>query len=149
MLANVLVPLVSSIIGGVLVLAGTFLTKRAEDRRAWLMKLHEAASDLATSYLQEVATLNDARRAGAQKSSIPAATYIVDRQKALGRFRTLPWSGELEVQRRDMGPALENVWATWDDTDEAFQAAHDRARTAAAAFMQAVGEHILRRGAGH
>jgi hypothetical protein len=39
-----------------------FALKRAEDKRVWLIRLQEAASDLATSYLQEAATVNDRRR---------------------------------------------------------------------------------------
>ena len=63
-IANAVLSIVSSIIGGGLVLAGQFFVKRAEDKRVWLIRLQEAASDLATSYLQEAATLNDRRRAG-------------------------------------------------------------------------------------
>jgi hypothetical protein len=87
------------------VLAGTFFSKRVEDRRAWLIRLQEAAGDLATSYLQEVALINDARRAGDQKATVPSTTYVIDRQKALGRFRTLPWSGQFEEHRQLMGQA--------------------------------------------
>lgn len=88
-IANVVLSIVSSIIGGGLVLAGQFLVKRAEDKRVWLIRLQEAATDLATSYLQEAATANDRRRPGTDMSRVETATYMVDRQKALGRFRTL------------------------------------------------------------
>src|SRR5438067_2051740 len=54
-IANAVLSIVSSIIGGGLVLAGQFFVKRAEDKRVWLIRLQEAASDLATSYLQEAA----------------------------------------------------------------------------------------------
>src|SRR6185436_11240900 len=50
-IANALVSLLSSIVGGTLVLLGQFFTRRADDRRQWLLRLHEAAGDLATSYL--------------------------------------------------------------------------------------------------
>lgn len=89
MIANVVLSIVSSIIGGGLVLAGQFLVKRAEDKRVWLIRLQEAATDLATSYLQEAATANDRRRPGTDMSRVETATYMVDRQKALGRCRTL------------------------------------------------------------
>ena len=98
-IANAVLSIVSSIIGGGLVLAGQFFVKRAEDKRVWLIRLQEAASDLATSYLQEAATVNDRRRAGTDMSRVRTATYVVDRQKALGRFRTLPWSSDFEAQR--------------------------------------------------
>ena len=97
MIANAVLSIVSSIIGGGLVLAGKFFVKRAEDRRVWLIRLQEAASDLATSYLQEAATVNDRRRAGTDMSRVEPATYVVDRQKARGRVRTLPWSSDFEA----------------------------------------------------
>jgi hypothetical protein len=102
-IANAVLSIVSSVIGGGLVLAGQFFVKRAEDKRVWLIRLQEAASDLATSYLQEAATVNDRRRAGTEMSRVETATYVVDRQKALGRFRTLPWSSDFEAQRRASG----------------------------------------------
>ena len=58
MIANAVLSIVSSVIGGSLVLAGQFFVKRAEDKRVWLIRLQKAASDLATSYLQEAATVN-------------------------------------------------------------------------------------------
>ncbi len=54
-MANALLSLLSSIVGGMLVLAGQFFARRAENRRQWLLRLHEAAADLATSYFQEAA----------------------------------------------------------------------------------------------
>jgi hypothetical protein len=91
-MASALLSLLSSVVGGTLVLAGQYFARRAEDRRQWLLRLHEAAADLATSYLQEAAVVNDARRSGRAMTEVPATTYVVDRQKALGRFRALPWA---------------------------------------------------------
>jgi hypothetical protein len=71
---NTVLSIVSSIIGGGLVLAGQFFVKRAEDKRVWLIGLQEAASDLATSHLQEAATANDRRRAGVDMSQVETAT---------------------------------------------------------------------------
>jgi hypothetical protein len=52
-----------------------------------------AAADLATSYLRETALINDSRRSGKTETTYVAmTTYVVDRQSALGRFRTLPWA---------------------------------------------------------
>jgi hypothetical protein len=128
---NAVLSLLSSIVGGVLVLAGQTLARRHEDRRLWLTRLYEAAGDLATSYLQEAARVNDSRRSGrVAKDEVDTSTYIVDRQKALGRFRTLPWASTVETERRAMGAAIQDVWATWDDPDEEFQRAYDDARTA-------------------
>lgn len=147
MIANAVLSIVSSIIGGGLVLAGQFFAKRVEDKRAWLIRLQEAASDLATSYLQEAATLNDRRRAGIDRSQVETAAYMVDRQKAVGRFRTLPWSSEFEALRLDMGIRIDDVWRAWDESDDEFQRAYKHARAGVSQFMAAVGAHILRHGA--
>ena len=146
-IANAVLSIVSSIIGGGLVLAGQFFVKRAEDKRVWLIRLQEAASDLATSYLQEAATVNDRRRARTDMSDVETATYVVDRQKALGRFRTLPWSSDFEAQRQAMGRTIEGVWRAWDKSDDDFQLAYKSARAAVSEFMAAVGALILREGA--
>jgi hypothetical protein len=145
-IANAVLSIVSSIIGGGLVLAGQFFVKRAEDKRVWLIRLQEAASDLATSYLQEAATVNDRRRAGTDMSRVETATYVVDRQKALGRFRTLPWSSDFEAQRQAMGKTIEGIWRAWDKSDYEFQLAYKSARAAVSEFMAAVGALILREG---
>ena len=147
MAVNAVLSIVSSIIGGGLVLAGQFFVKRAEDQRVWLIRLQEAASDLATSYLQEAATVNDRRRAGTDRSHVETATYVVDRQKALGRFRTLPWSSDFEAHRQAMGHSIEGVWRAWDESDDEFQLAYKSARAAVSEFMAAVGARILRAGA--
>lgn len=147
MIANAVLSIVSSIIGGGLVLAGQFFVKRAEDKRVWLIRLQEAASDLATSYLQEAATANDRRRAGMDRSEVETATYVVDRQKSLGRFRTLPWSSDFEAHRQAMGRGIEGVWRAWYESDDEFQSAYRSARAAVSEFMAAVGAQILRDGA--
>jgi hypothetical protein len=141
---NAVLSIISSIIGGVLVLAGQFFARRAEDRRQWLIRLHEAASDLATSYLQEAATVNDRRRSGIGKAHVETGTYVVDRQRALGRFRTLPWALDFEAERQAMGRGIQQLWAAWDRSDEEFQAAYDQARASVSEFMAAVGGNLLR-----
>lgn len=112
----------------------------------WLIRLQEAASDLATSYLQEAATANDRRRVGVDMSDVETATYVVDRQKALGRFRTLPWS-DFETHRQAMGRGIEGVWRAWYESDDEFQSAYRSAREAVSEFMAAVGAQILKDGA--
>jgi hypothetical protein len=141
--ATAVLTLVSSIIGGSLVLAGQHLTRRAEDRRHWLTRLQEAAGDYATSFLEEGARINDTRRAGKQgKDELVPTTYIIDRQKALGRFLTLPWASSFEPQRLAMGTSIEAVWAAWDSSDAEFQAAYKASRAAVRAFTSAVGETV-------
>jgi hypothetical protein len=139
-----LLTLLSSIIGGVLVLAGQYVARRAEDRRHWLTRLQEAAGEYATSFLEEGARLNDARRAGKSKNDVVATTYIIDRQKALGRLLTLPWASSLESQRHAMGKGIERLWAAWDESDNEFQQAYDESRAAVRAFTSTVGE-LLRK----
>jgi hypothetical protein len=75
---NAVLSIVSSIIGGGLVLAGQFFVKRADDKRVWLIRLQEAASDLATSYLQEAATANDHRRQGLDGASAQSPRKMTD-----------------------------------------------------------------------
>jgi hypothetical protein len=142
-IASAVLSLLSSIVGGVLVLAGQYFARRSEDRRQWLLRLHEAAADLATSYLQEAALVNDSRRSGKSKNDVATTTYVVDRQKALGRFRTLPWGSTFEPERRRMGSAIEKLWRVWDDPDDEFQQAYDDARTAVATFTSSVGQRLL------
>ena len=91
--------------------------------------------------------MNDRRRAGADMSRVETATYVVDRQKALGRFRTLPWSSDFEAHRQAMGRGIEGVWRAWDESDDEFQSAYKSARAAVSDFMAAVGAQILRDGA--
>ena len=76
MVGNAVLLLLSSIVGGVLVLAGQTLARRHEDRRLWLTRLYEAAGDLATSSLQEAARVNDSRRsARVAKDEVDTSTY--------------------------------------------------------------------------
>ena len=142
-IASALLSLLSSIVGGVLVLAGQYFTRRAEDRRQWLLRLHEAAADLAVSYLQEAALVNDSRRSGMSKNDVPTTTYVVDRQKALGRLQALPWGWTFESERRGMGSAIEKLWRVWDDSDDEFDRAYDDARSAVATFTSSVGQRLL------
>lgn len=140
---SALLSLLSSIVGGVLVLAGQYFARRAEDRRQWLLRLHEAAADLATSYLMEAALVNDSRRSGISKNDVATTTYVVDRQKALGRFQALPWGPVFESERGRMGSAIEKLWRVWDDPDDEFQRAYDDARTAVTSFTSDVGQRLL------
>jgi len=138
-----LVSLVSSIIGGSLVLAGQYIARRAEDRRHWLTRLQETAGDYATSYLEEGARVNDTRRAGKmRKDELTPTTYIVDRQKAFGRFLTLPWASSFEAERLAMGKGIEDVWAAWDRSDEEFQAAYKKSRATVRDFTSAVAKTV-------
>ena len=111
-MAAAVVTLVSAIVGGLLVLAGQFLARRAEGLRHWLTRLQESAGEYATSFLEEEARINDGRRAGKlRRDEVGVSTYVVDRQKALGRLLTLPRAVSFEQDRRAMGSAIERLWA--------------------------------------
>jgi hypothetical protein len=47
-----------------------------QDKRVWLIRLQEAASDLATSDLEEAATANDRRRAGVESARAAVAEFM-------------------------------------------------------------------------
>ncbi len=75
MVASAVLSIVSPVIGGALVLAVQFFVRRAEYKWVWLIRLGEAASDLATSYRQEAVTANGRRRAGVDRGHVETATY--------------------------------------------------------------------------
>ena len=52
---------------------------------------------------------------------VETATCVVDRQKVLGRFRTLPRSSDFEAPHQAMGHGIERVWRAWNESDEEFQ----------------------------
>jgi len=97
--------------------------------------------------LQEAATVNDRRRSGIDKAQVETITYVVDRQKALGRFRTLPWGAGFEAERQAMGKSIESLWKAWDDPHDEFQRSYDQARAAVSEFTAAIGAHIMRHSA--
>ncbi len=80
-MATAVISLASSVIGGLLVLAGQWLTRRSDDRRYWRGLLRDAAADLATSFSQERAILTSDRRRGEPTSHADEDTYLVDRQR--------------------------------------------------------------------
>ena len=67
-------------------------------------------------------------------ADVPTTTYVTDRQKAIGRFRTLPWAHLLQAERRAMGGTIQDVWSAWEQSDDEFQVAYEKARDAVAAF---------------
>jgi hypothetical protein len=137
-MAQAALSLASSVLGGLLVLAGQYVTRRAEDRRQWRIRLHEAAADLATSYSQERARLQLDRRRGASGSTIDEKTFAVDRQRALARFRTLPGGSEFEPEIASMAQTIEALWAAWDASDDQFEEARENASVAVRGFAERV-----------
>ena len=134
--------LASSVLGGLLVLAGQYFTRRAEDRRQWRIRLHEAAADLATSYGEERARLQLDRRRGKFSSTIDEKTFAVDRQRGLGRFRTLPGGSQFEPEIQRMGRSIEALWGAWDTSDDQFEETREAASVAVMAFAEQVRKYL-------
>jgi hypothetical protein len=143
-MATAVISLASSVIGGLLVLAGQWLTRRSEDRRYWRGLLRDAAADLATSFSQERAILTSDRGRGKATSHADEDTYLVDRQRALNRLLTLPHGDAFLPQVTRMGHEIEELWKVYSGSDEEWQAARGRLREAIQAFNAAVRQEVQR-----
>ena len=139
-----LISLFSSIVGGVLVLAGQFLSRRSEDRRHWRTLLHSAAADVATSFAQERARLTVDRGRGRGGSEVDEVTYAVDRQRAVSRLRTLPGGDAFDHEMNAMGSAVEHLWSTWERPEEEWLAARRELKEAIAVFHAKVRSQMQR-----
>src|SRR5215472_11960041 len=82
-MATAVISLAASVIGGLLALAGQWLTRRSEDRRYWRRLLRDAA-DLATSFSQERAILTSDRRRGNPTSSCQRWGHSAAREHRMG-----------------------------------------------------------------
>jgi hypothetical protein len=138
------ISLASSIVGGLLVLAGQWLIHRGEDRRYWRGLLREAAADVATSFSQEGAGLNSDRGRGKPTSNIDQTTYVVDRQRAVNRLRTLAHGDAFDSQLGRMGDGIEGLWQVYSADDAQWQAARTRLREAIDAFTAEVRSQMQR-----
>ena len=143
-MATAVISLASSVIGGLLVLAGQWLTRQSEDRRYWRGLLRDAAADLATSFSQERAILTSDRRRGKATSHADKDTYRVARQRALNRLLTLPHGEAFEPQASRMGHDIEELWQTYSGSEEEWQAARGRLLEAIQAFNAAVRQEVRR-----
>ena len=143
-MATAIISLASSVVGGLLVLAGQWLIHRSEDRRYWRGLLREASADLATSFTQEGAGLNSDRGLGKATSHISETTYVVDRQRALNRLLTLPQGDAFGSQLGSMGDGIEKLWQAYSGSEEEWQAARTRLSEAVEAFRAAVRHKVQR-----
>lgn len=143
-MSTAIISLVSSVIGGLLVLAGQWLIHRSEDRRYWRSLLRDAAADVATSFSQERAGLTSDRGQGKATSHIDETTYVIDRQKALNRLLTLPRGDAFEPQLRGMGDGIEALWQSYSADEAEWQAARARLKEAINAFTAAVRDQVQR-----
>jgi len=143
-MATAVISLAASVIGGLLVLAGQWLTRRSEDRRYWRGLLREAAADLATSFSQERAILTSDRGRGKPTSHADEDTYLVARQRALNRLLTLPHGDAFLPQATRMGHGIEELWQAYSGSEEEWQAARGRLLEAIQAFNAAVRQEVQR-----
>ena len=130
--------LVGSVIGGLLVLLGGYLTHKREDRRHWQTLLYEAASELVLSYKQDSAAANALRRRGRPAGDANDDTYVVQRQRAKSRLRTLPGGLGFEREIVQMGAANERVWAAYGGSDVDFASARQDLVVCIEAFQRKV-----------
>ena len=126
------------------VLAGQGLARRGDDRRRWRDLLQSAASDVALSYAQERAGLTHDRGQGEASPDIDKVTYVVDRQRALNRPRTLPGGDAFEPQIAGMGEGIEELWQAYSADDDQWHAARARLKEAIQAFTAVVRREIQR-----
>jgi hypothetical protein len=138
------ISLASSIVGGLLVLAGQVLIHRSQDRRYWRGLLRDAAAGVATSFSEEGARLNSDRGRGKATSHADKTTYPVDRQRALNRLRTLPHGDVFEPQIDGMGDGIEKLWRAYPADDDEWYTARARLKEAIDVFNAKVRHEIQR-----
>jgi hypothetical protein len=143
-MATAVISLASAVIGGLLVLAGQWLTRRSEDRRYWRGLLRDAAADVGASFSQERAILTSDRRRGKATSHADETTYLVDRQRAVNRLLTLPHGDAFLPQLTSMGQGIEELWQAYTSSEEEWQAARARLLEAIQAFNAAVRHEVQR-----
>ena len=137
-----LISLLASIVGGTLVVLGQILARRLDDHRHWQTLLHIAAAEVATSYEQERARLTLDRRQGKSTPTSAEAAYVVGRQTALGRLRTLPNGDKFEAEIDEMGAAIERLWGAWNHPDHAWLDARAAVAVAIERFSTKVREQV-------
>src|SRR5262249_21979997 len=104
-----IISLLGAIVGGGIVLAGQILAHQNEDRRHWRTLLQAAAAEAAASFALGRAQLTVDRGRGRTTSDTDETAYAVDRQRALGRLRTLPGGGSFDPEIDAMAGAVEEL----------------------------------------
>jgi hypothetical protein len=143
-MATAVISLASSVVGGLLVLAGQWLIHRSEDRRYSRGLLRDAAADVSTAFSQERAILTSDQGRGRAASHADETTYLVDRQRALSRLLTLPHGDAFLPQLTTMGQGIEELWQAYLDSDEEWLAARERLLEAIQEFNAAVRHEMQR-----
>jgi hypothetical protein len=70
------------------------------------------------AYAQERAGLTHDRGQGEASPDIDKVAYVVDRQRALNRLRTLPGGDAFEPQIAGMGEGIEELWQAYSADDD-------------------------------
>lgn len=123
-MADALISLAGVLVGGVLVLAGSRWTARRQEMRHWQTLLYEAASELMLSYTQEAAAANVLRRRAKSHLDNDDSTYVIDRQRAQNKLRSHPLGSGLSDASVSLGPAIEDLWANYEKSDDEFFTAY-------------------------
>jgi hypothetical protein len=137
-MATAIISLASSVVGGLLVLAGQWLIHRSDDRRYWRGLLRDAAADVATSFSRERAILTSDRAQGKPISNAHEATQVADRQQALNRLVTLPHGDAFLPHVTRLGQGSTDLWQAYSGSEEEWNEARSRYLEAIQAFNAAV-----------
>jgi hypothetical protein len=73
-------------------------------------------------------------------------TYVVDRQRALNRLRTLPRGDVFEFEIDAMGAATEELWRALSSDDDDWYTSRERLKEAILRFTARVRLEVQRRG---
>jgi hypothetical protein len=85
----------------------------------------------------------DPRPGGGDASpDIDKVTYVVDRQRALNRLRTLPGGDAFEPLIASRGEGIEELWQAYSADDDQWHAARARLKEAIQAFTAVVRREI-------
>jgi hypothetical protein len=143
-MATAVISLASSVVGGLLVLAGQWLKQRSDDRRYWRGLLRDAAADVVTSYSRERAKLTSDRERGKPTSKADQETQVANRQQSLNRLFTLPHGDAFAPHASRLGQCSTDLWQAYPGSDEEWLAARGRYLEAIQAFNTAVRQEMER-----
>lgn len=132
------IPLLSAVIGGSLVLLGDGIRRVAEERKVRRQRLVDAAVEMAVSQVRIAGRLKDAR--GRHRPFKELETLDIDRYEVATRFWTTPGSMALLPP----GNALTKSWRILLDSytdDNAWVAAWDNYLPALRSFEAAIRRH--------
>ena len=141
-MATAIISLASSVVGGLLVLAGQWMIHRSDDRRYWLGLLRDAAADVATSFSRERAILTDDRGEGKATSQAKEDPQVANRQQALNRLFMLPHGDAFIPHVTRLGECSMDLSEAYSGSDEEWHAARGRYLEAIQAFSAAVQQEM-------